>query len=146
MAKTAGIKSQQQTNHIALLRAMVKLLQGSSTSSSSIDALLTSIDGTLDSLSLLIEDSNYIVGSGVNVSDMDGPGAASFDDSVKLRLTEEDTTAGVTYVGYSKPDTATSNGEWILEKITTVEVGSVTTVTYEYTKDTWDNRASATFH
>lgn len=94
-----------------------------------------------------ISEGNFVVGSGINVDDINGPGTSPFDSGLKLRYTEDDESTGITYIGYATPDmtTSTANG-FLIQKIVLTKVGSVETNSFYYTVDSWDNRATATYH
>jgi len=93
-----------------------------------------------------VEAGNQIIGSGINLNDLGGPGTEPFDSALKLRIIEDEESTGITYVGYSEPNLATSNASWFVQRITSVVVSTKTTHTQEYAIGSWDNRATLTYY
>ena len=121
-----------------ILQNILNTLRGILGSSSSGGSSGTGISGIIEE----IKNGNLIVGSGINLSDLGGHGTEPFDSALKLRLIEDDEVSGITYIGYSAPDTATSVEDWLIQKIITTTAGSVTTHQELYGVGKWDDRAT----
>ena len=143
------------TNRILqLIEVALKKVQAAiiGTSTTGATGIITAVHDNTTALATAIEDAteaveagNQIIGSGINLEDGSGPGTEPFDSAFKLRMIEDDTSTGITYVGYSAPDLATSVTGWFVQRITSVETGTTTTHTEVYGIGEWDNRATLTY-
>ena len=133
------------TNRILqLIEVALKKVNATLTGTSSTG--FTGVINAVEESTNAIEAGNQIIGSGINLEDGDGHGSEPFDSAIKLRKIEDDSSTGITYIGYSAPDTATTSSDWIVQKITSVESGDITTHDQVYATGSWDNRATLNYY
>ena len=128
--------TQTDTQILRLIELALKKIQGSSSSST----------GSLTDILEELENGNLVLGSGINQHDLGGHGTEPFDSGLKLRATEDDSSTGYTYIGYSAPNTPDSSTEWIIQRIILTTSGDIETNRMAYAIDSWDNRVTATYY